>query len=160
MPAISRRDALGFGRALAALPPAIRFAAAAGALVAGGRILLHEFTVAGIAYYDAAGVLPRLAIGDPLALRREPRNRYDSLAIEVFTRDGAKLGYVPRLHNPPLARLMDAGLGLDGGVVDVGWPLDDYRVVETETEIHILNAGPRRRRVNYGGVLMAIHLVR
>ncbi len=158
MPTISRRAALALGPALGALPAACRVAAAAGPIVAGVRILLLETEVAGTAYYDAKAALPGLAPGDPLALRREPDNRHDALAIEVFAANGMKLGYVPRIHNPPIARLMDAGKRIEGTVVEVGLPMTDYLVLDRGRELHIVNAGPRRRRVNYGGVLMALHL--
>lgn len=34
----------------------------------------------------------------------------DARAIAVLTRDGAKLGYIPRVQNQAVANLMDAGL--------------------------------------------------
>ena len=51
----------------------------------------------------------RLRPGQRLALRRQPENRYDALAIEVLGPEGHKLGYVPRRRNEMPARLMDAG---------------------------------------------------
>ena len=48
-------------------------------------------------------------VGTTLVLKREPENENDSLAILVETVGGERLGYVPRCHNPILARLMDAG---------------------------------------------------
>jgi hypothetical protein len=44
-----------------------------------------------------------------LALRREPGNPHDALAIRVQRSDGTLLGYIPRSRNEVLARLMDAG---------------------------------------------------
>ena len=52
---------------------------------------------------------PDLVVGETLVLRREPSNPYDALAIEVLTRSGFKLGYVPRRDNEPFARLIDDG---------------------------------------------------
>lgn len=69
--------------------------------------LLQTF-VAGTAYYDAERAHPALGVGQALVLRRQPDNRYDAKAIEVFA-DGMKLGYVPRDDNPVLAALMDDG---------------------------------------------------
>jgi len=54
--------------------------------------------------------------GAPLVLRREPHNPHDANAIEVFTADGAKLGYVPRRRNRRLAELMDAGHAFDARI--------------------------------------------
>lgn len=73
------------------------------------RIFLQETHVAGTAYYRAKDLTASLAAGQELILRRQPDNPYDSLAIEVLTASGDKLGYVPRAANPPYARLMDAG---------------------------------------------------
>ena len=51
----------------------------------------------------------RLNVGDTLVLKREPRNRFDPLAIRVETAAGMNIGYVPREKNGLLARLLDAG---------------------------------------------------
>lgn len=72
-------------------------------------ILLLESPVAGTAYYDANRLLATLAPEQVLTLRRQPSNTYDPLAIEVLVPDAGKLGYIPRIHNQPLAGLMDAG---------------------------------------------------
>ena len=55
--------------------------------------------------------------GQRLALRRQPENRYDALAIEVLGPEGHKLGYVPRRRNEMPARLMDAGKRLSAPAV-------------------------------------------
>lgn len=73
------------------------------------EILLARMHIAGTAYYDAAAAAGRLRPGQRLALRRQPRNPYDALAIEVLGLEGRKLGYVPRRRNEMPARLMDAG---------------------------------------------------
>ena len=73
------------------------------------EILLARMHVAGTAYYDAEAVADRLRPGQRLALRRQPGNRYDALAIEVVGPRGHKLGYVPRRRNEMPARLIDAG---------------------------------------------------
>jgi hypothetical protein len=151
---LSRRAALALGPALAAL--AAHGPSRAAALAT--RVLLLECDVAGMPYYDADAALAALRPGAPLLLRREPGNRHDALAIEVSTAVGLKLGYVPRLHNPVIARLMDAGKRIVAEVVEVGLPLSDYLVEEQGDLVHVLNAGPRRRRVNYRGALIAIYL--
>lgn len=60
-------------------------------------------------YYDARHSLPTLAEGDPVSLRREPTNPHDRRAIEVLDAAGRKLGYVQRVDNSAVARMMDAG---------------------------------------------------
>ncbi len=81
------------------------------------RPLLLETYVAGGMYHDAEEALPGLAWGTPLRLRREPANPHDSLAVEVLTETGLKLGYLPRAVNRGAAELMDRGGALRAGVV-------------------------------------------
>ena len=76
------------------------------------EILLARMHVAGTAYYDAKAAADCLRPGQRLALRREPGNHYDALAIEVLGPAGYKLDYVPRRRNEMPARLMDAGKSL------------------------------------------------
>lgn len=83
------------------------------------EILLAGMHVAGTAYYDADAATDRLRAGQILALRREPGNRYDALAIEVFGPEGHKLGYLPRGRNETPARLMDAGKRLSARVESI-----------------------------------------
>ncbi|MBQ7207644.1 MAG: HIRAN domain-containing protein [Lentisphaeria bacterium] len=64
--------------------------------------------------------------GCVLEFRRDPRNRYDELAIQVLNGSGERIGFVPRRDNPVLARLMDAGKMLYGKVRKIpfreDWP--------------------------------------
>jgi len=73
------------------------------------EIFLINVHIAGTGHYDASRVVARLEQSQRLMLQRQPDNPHDQLAIEIRTPDGVKLGYVPRKHNPVLARLMDAG---------------------------------------------------
>jgi hypothetical protein len=72
-------------------------------------VLLLKTRVNGECYYDAATCVADLSVGDLLTLRREPANRYDSRAIEVLDAKDRKLGYVARVDNSAVARLIDAG---------------------------------------------------
>ncbi len=91
-------------------------------------ILLQECHVAGTMHIDDILIKAKdVAVGTALVLKREPKNEHDELAILVETADGEKLGYVPRKHNPILARLMDAGKLLTA------------KVVHKELEDHWLN---------------------
>lgn len=80
--------------------------------------------VAGAAHHRAATLFDRLRPGQSLVLRRESANAHDPLAIEVLTEDGAKLGYVPRVHNRLPAARLDAGEPLEAWVVAARPPLD------------------------------------
>ena len=72
-------------------------------------IPLFQTHVVGTAYYKLDDVRHTLRSGQNLRLQREPYNKYDELAIEVFSKSGAKLGYVPRHRNEVVASLMDSG---------------------------------------------------
>ena len=97
-------------------------------------ILLLESSVVGTGFI--AGIekkIENIAPEQVLKLRRDPRNRYDELAIQVLNDDGERIGFIPRRDNPILARLMDAGKSLYGKVREVrdrkSWPqieLDIY----------------------------------
>jgi hypothetical protein len=82
-------------------------------------IFLLETHVAGLHYYDIHKLTMPLQTTDTLLLRREPTNSHDELAIEIFTLNNGKLGYVPRHRNPVLARLMDAGKTLVAEVAEL-----------------------------------------
>ena len=64
---------------------------------------------------------PSLLPDDRLVLLREPGNDYDPRAVSVWSTNGRKLGYVPRVANEALANLMDAGFDLDAHVTDMRW---------------------------------------
>lgn len=90
-------------------------------------IFLLESHVVGTGFVD--GIEKKtadIAPGAVLEFRRDPRNRYDELAIQVLNGDGEKIGFVPRKVNPILARLMDAGKSLYGKVRELSdrgsWP--------------------------------------
>ena len=85
-----------------------------------GCVWLLQTHVAGMAYHQAEQAMDSLQAGCVLQLRREPDNPHDTLAIEVLTASGVKLGYVPQNRNPVLARLMDAGQVLEARVVSLG----------------------------------------
>lgn len=86
------------------------------------RIFLLNCPVAGDQYYQAHECVDDLEDGAPLCLRRDPDNRHDRFAIEVSWRQASntfKLGYVPRMENLILARLMDAGKRLSAEITNV-----------------------------------------
>ena len=91
--------------------------------------LLHTY-IAGAERSVVREVARRLAPGAPLRLMREPENDYDTRAVAVWTQDGRKLGYVPRIDNQALANLMDAGLAPRASVAQI-------RTVTTRPDIRI-----------------------
>lgn len=88
-------------------------------------IYLYTLSVAGIFYYIDEGL--QILEGDDLTLKREPDNEYDKYAIEVYTKDGKKLGYIPRKNNKIFARLMDGGKYLYGKIKCFETDFDEIR---------------------------------
>lgn len=88
------------------------------------KVYLLTVDIAGFYYYDGMEdeVFEGLAVGDELELRREPTNPHDANAIEVYTREGHKLGYVPRIDNPIPASIADQDVAIGAEIVF----LEDY----------------------------------
>ena len=77
--------------------------------------LMVDF-IAGFQHYDGPEAEPLLEVGMPLQLNREPHNRFDKNAVEIWTGD-AKLGYVPRSANRTIADLLDKGTKVEACVL-------------------------------------------
>ncbi len=81
------------------------------------EVLLFDSYVAGTGFIKDTSVFDGLKVGDTLALRREPDNRFDDKAILVLDGEERKLGYIPEKDNIVFARLMDAGKYLTARIV-------------------------------------------
>lgn len=91
-------------------------------------------TIAGGYYYQAHEALPHIRVGDYLTLRRQPNNPHDDMAIEILTKDGLKLGYVPSGFNIPFAQLLDAGESVRAKITEfngVSWGSILYDLILT-----------------------------
>lgn len=117
-------------KSLASIDPAI-LALIHGSFAKGGalqpfvqEIMLIESHIAGTSHRELKDVEPSLTVGSVLPLKREPENPHDSLAIMIFDTAGHHLGYVPRVKNEALARLMDAGKLLFGRLEQKQWQGD------------------------------------
>lgn len=106
-----------FLRHVALLPAAFLPGTAAKALAV-RRVTIQTSPINGMAYYEARRALPSLRVGDSLELRREPDNRHDRRAVEVFWRN-RKLGYLPRVENAAVAQMVDAGERLECSIVGI-----------------------------------------
>lgn len=73
--------------------------------------------VAGFHYYQSLDIVKRMIPGGPLMLQREPDNSHDENAIVVYWKT-QKLGYIPRVNNLALSRLMDEGREI---VAEISW---------------------------------------
>ena len=71
-------------------------------------ILIQTSPVAGFQYYQGELFWEELTAGDPLQLSREPDNPHDESAVAICW-EGVKLGYLPRVENIAVARMMDKG---------------------------------------------------
>ena len=79
-------------------------------------LLVQKTRINGMAYYDIHQVVEQMSLNDKLTLKREPDNKHDCKAVEVYWRDH-KLGYVPRISNFALAKMLDDGENITAKVV-------------------------------------------
>ncbi len=85
-----------------------------------------DTSLAGLQFYDYAGIdeltgeplIP--AAGDRLSLVREPANPHDGNAVEVWWRNGIRLGHLPRHVAAEIAGALDAGVALRAYVAHGG----------------------------------------
>jgi hypothetical protein len=82
----------------------------------------------GEAYYEMADSLATLVEGDPVTLRREPDNVHDRRAIVATDANGRKLGYLARVDNSAVARMMDAGERFQARVARIDRRARDVRL--------------------------------
>lgn len=88
-------------------------------------LLLLETRIAGSHYYQFDLARPQLQPGSPLHLQRQPHNRHDPRAVEVWWRQH-KLGYLPRTDNAAIAQLLDRGELLCAEVQGLGDPAREW----------------------------------
>jgi hypothetical protein len=104
---------------------------AAGAQEHSVRLLVQSSPLAGLRYYAAEQVWPKLKVGDRLELLREADNPHDAHAVAVAWR-GRKLGYVPRRANAALARGLDRGAPLRARISRLAFHPNPARRLEFE----------------------------
>ncbi len=72
-------------------------------------LALFTCMTAGFKYHEGVEIIKRLKPGTHLRLQRKTGNKYDNLAVAVYTRDGKKLGYIPHTLNEVPAAHLDNG---------------------------------------------------
>lgn len=83
-----------------------------------------ETAVVGTKFDNRIDAHEIVSIGDKVILKREPDNRYDSNAIEVFTLDEKSLGYIPADLASDLAYRLDEKLiTIKNAIVSYSLPL-------------------------------------
>jgi hypothetical protein len=60
-------------------------------------------------HYEGPLLLHEMCVGSSLELKQEPKNKYDSAAIQVLY-NKKKIGYIPIEENQVLSKLLDANL--------------------------------------------------
>jgi hypothetical protein len=86
------------------------------------EIQLMECYVAGTTFReDIDKIEPDLQKDDLLVFKREPDNKYDSLAIAIYDKGERRIGYIPKRKNEILAHLMDAGKIVFGKIESKNW---------------------------------------
>lgn len=98
------------------------------------ELLVQTSPVAGFQYHAGSALWPLMQVGDTLSLVREPGNPHDPKAIRVEWH-GAPIGFVPRLDNLDLARLMDGGLKPAARIVHLQASRDPWRRVLFEVYV-------------------------
>ena len=73
--------------------------------------------------------LKEIRKGDRVRLIREPENKHDKFAVLIKTEKKHKLGYLPRVKNKVIARLLDAGKPIYGIVEKKVEPVRRYQMV-------------------------------
>jgi hypothetical protein len=96
------------------------------------EILVHTGPTAGLAHHEARQVWPRMQVGDPVALVREPDNPHDANAVRIEW-NGHVLGYLPRTENAAVARQIDRGNRLDARIAR----LDRHRNHRLRLEVDV-----------------------
>lgn len=89
----------------------------------------HLIALVGMKHRGTEALVASLPQGEPLVLKREPDNKFDPRAVQVWAR-GQHVGYLKASQNAPIALAMDdalldfvaempAKLAIDGG----RWPM-------------------------------------
>jgi hypothetical protein len=95
------------------------------------RILIQCSPLAGFQYHAGEELWPQLAVGQPLALVREPANPHDERAVRIDWH-GRKLGYLPRAENTAVAQMLDRGEQLRARVAQLRTSPDPWERMTIE----------------------------
>lgn len=95
------------------------------------HLLVQKSAINGMAYYDAESVIDQLSFDDDVHLRRESGNIHDYKAVAVYW-GKAKLGYVPRISNFALAKMLDDGEKVTAIIAEIDPKRLPYAGIEIE----------------------------
>ncbi len=124
--------------------------AAPGAARPAARTVLFDFAIAGGFHHGLRERLDVMAPGLVLPLRAEPHNPHDANAVAVLAPDGLRLGYIPRVANAPVARLLADGAQV---VCEVVGRLDIFRARDVPEDLVFtgFTTGDPRLRLTLAG---------
>lgn len=100
------------------------------------QVLIQISPLAGFQYHAGAELWPQLAVGHPLALVREPDNRYDGDAVRIDW-NGRKLGYLPRADNTAVAQMLDRGERLQARIEQLQVSPDPWERLRVAVELAV-----------------------
>ena len=93
------------------------------------KIPLGTFYIAGTKYTaDMADIFKNLHVDDSLHVSLEKNNPYDKNAIKISTKEGKKLGYLPKRLNYFPSYMLERKLTLHARLVKLRWSLQGYDV--------------------------------
>jgi hypothetical protein len=124
---------LGFGTAGLLIPNTI---------LSRKPIKIYDNYIKGIPHYDYKTVFGLVKKGEPLTLKRELSNLYDSFAIEVYYKD-FKLGYVAAYENIVMSNIMDQGVELKALISKVHHQGKSYNDIAMEVYAEVIIANPK-----------------
>lgn len=83
-------------------------------------ITVLDCLVAGTSFYNVNNIDEELKVNDKLDLQREKSNEYDEFAIAIYYKD-FKIGFIPKVKNETIARLLDAGKKFHAIIKEKNW---------------------------------------
>ncbi|MEN9447044.1 MAG: hypothetical protein RJA25_334 [Bacteroidota bacterium] len=83
-------------------------------------ITVLDCLVAGTSFYNVKSIETELNENDKLDLQREPSNEYDEFAIAIYYKE-QKIGFIPKIKNESVARLLDAGKKFHAVIKTKNW---------------------------------------
>ncbi len=94
-------------------------------------VILASVFVAGFQHHHGMHpkVLRRLEVGAALVPIRESGNPYDCWAVALYSSEGARIGYLPRGCNQPIAMMMDQGLSIQMAISSVDPQAEPWKKV-------------------------------
>ena len=99
-------------------------------------VLIQTSPLAGFQYHQGELFWNKLTVGDKLQLIREPDNPYDENAVAIY-REDIKLGYLPRVENIAVARMMDKGQRINALIQNKQKSADPWERMTVEVWLRI-----------------------